>query len=106
MTKPKLTHARFRIFRKNRDFHRQTVFFYYKQQHAQAHVLGLGARPRIPANKQSYRATSVTISGLRFLIGTIRQVIFASNAIGSYSFDDQNNVVFNKLEQAVSTSPS
>ena len=51
-----------------------------------------------PANKQAYRATMVTIGGSGFDWHDVESY-FRPNAIGNYSFDDNNNVVFNKLDK-------
>ena len=48
-----------------------------------------------PEHKQDYRATMVTIGGSGFDWHDVESY-FRPNAIGSYSFDDHNNVVFNK----------
>jgi hypothetical protein len=47
-----------------------------------------------PAHKQDYRATMVTIGGSGFDWHDVEP-----NAIGSYSFDDHNNVVFDKSDK-------
>ncbi len=62
-----------------------------------SHVLAM-QRAADPANKQAYRATSVTISGSGIDWHDVESY-FRPKAIGSYSFDDQNNVVFNKLDK-------
>ena len=51
-----------------------------------------------PANQAAYRETSVTISGSGIDWHDVESY-FRPNAIGSYSFDDNNNVVFNKLDK-------
>jgi hypothetical protein len=51
-----------------------------------------------PEHKKDYRATSVTISGSGFDWHDVDSY-FRPNAVGAYSFDDQNNVVFNKLDK-------
>jgi len=93
-TKPKLTTL-------GPDFPKTEIFignsFFYYNNSMHSHVLGL-ERAADPANKQSYRATSVTISGSGFDWHDTASY-FRPNAIGSYSFDDQNNVVFNKLDR-------
>jgi hypothetical protein len=71
-------------------------FFYYNNS-MHSHVLGL-ERAADPAHKADYRATSVTISGSGFDWHDVESY-FRPNAIGNYSFDDQNNVVFNKLDK-------
>ena len=71
-------------------------FFYYNNS-MHSHVLAM-QRAADPANKQAYRSTSVTISGSGLDWHDVESY-FRPKAIGSYSFDDQNNVVFNKLEK-------
>ena len=51
-----------------------------------------------PANQAAYRGTSVTISGSGIDWHDVASY-FRPNAIGNYSFDANNNVVFNKLEK-------
>ena len=51
-----------------------------------------------PANKLAYRNTMVTIGGSGFDWHDVESY-FRPNAIGSYSFDENNNVVFNKLDK-------
>ena len=48
-----------------------------------------------PEHKQDYRNTMVTIGGSGFDWHDVESY-FRPNAIGSYSFDDNNNIVFNK----------
>src|ERR1700710_736586 len=93
-TKPKITTL-------GPDFPRTEIFignsFFYYNNSMHSHVLGL-ERAADPAGKQNYRATSVTISGSGFDWHDVESY-FRPNAIGNYSFDDQNNVVFNKLDK-------
>src|SRR5258708_6562532 len=93
-TKPKITTL-------GPDFPKTEIFignsFFYYNNSMHSHVLGL-ERAADPANKQSYRATSVTISGSGFDWHDVESY-FRPNAIGNYSFDEQNNVVFNKLDK-------
>jgi hypothetical protein len=93
-TKPKLTTL-------GPDFPKTEIFignsFFYYNNSMHSHVLAL-ERTADPANKQTYRATSVTISGSGFDWHDVGSY-FRPNAIGNYSFDDQNNVVFNKLDK-------
>src|SRR4051794_1949089 len=93
-TKPKITTL-------GPDFPRTEIFignsFFYYNNSMHSHVLAL-ERAADPAHKQSYRATSVTISGSGFDWHDVASY-FRPNAIGNYSFDEQNNVVFNKLEK-------
>jgi len=51
-----------------------------------------------PDNKSSYRSTSVTISGSGFDWHDTDSY-FRPNAIGRYSFDEDNNIFFNKLDR-------
>jgi hypothetical protein len=71
-------------------------FFYYNNS-MHAHVLAM-RRAADPQNKADYRNTSVTISGSGFDWHDVESY-FRPNAIGRYSFDDNNNVVFNKIEK-------
>src|SRR3954463_4622181 len=93
-TKPKLTTL-------SPDFPKSEIFignsFFYYNNSMHSHVLGL-ERAADPANRLSYRATSVTISGSGFDWHDVASY-FRPNAIGNYSFDEQNNVVFNRLEK-------
>ena len=68
-------------------------FFYYNNS-MHSHVLAM-QRAADPEHKQDYRATSVTIGGSGFDWHDVESY-FRPNAIGRYSFDDNNNVVFNK----------
>ena len=82
------------------DFPKTEIFidnsvFYNNSMHS--HVLAM-QRVADPANKGAYRATSVTISGSGLDWHDVESY-FRPKAIGSYSFDDQNNVVFNKLDK-------
>jgi hypothetical protein len=83
------------------DFPRTELFignsFFYYNNSMHSHVLAL-ERAVDPAHKNDYRATSVTISGSGFDWHDVESY-FRRNAIGNYSFDDQNNVVFNKLDK-------
>jgi hypothetical protein len=69
-------------------------FFYYNNS-LHAHVLSM-RRAADPQNRAAYRNTSVTISGSGFDWHDVDHY-FRPNAIGRYSFDDQNNIVFNKF---------
>ncbi|WP_375413649.1 hypothetical protein [uncultured Bradyrhizobium sp.] len=93
-TKPRLTTL-------GPDFPKTEIFignsFFYYNNSMHSHVLGL-ERAADPAHKSDYRATSVTISGSGFDWHDVESY-FRPNAIGNYSFDDQNNVVFNKLDK-------
>src|SRR5262245_35999218 len=71
-------------------------FFYYNNS-MHSHVLAM-RRLGDPQNKGAYRATSVTISGSGFDWHDVDHY-FRPNAIGRYSFDDSNNIVFNKIDK-------
>lgn len=83
------------------DFPRTEIFignsFFYYNNSMHSHVLAM-QRAADPANKAAYRATSVTISGSGIDWHDVESY-FRPKAIGSYSFDDQNNVNFNKLDR-------
>src|SRR5262245_39036078 len=83
-TKPKLTdigNPKTSIFIGN-------SFFYYNNS-MHSHVLAF-ARTADPQHKAEYRSTSVTISGSGFDWHDTESY-FRPNAIGRYSFDDDNN---------------
>ena len=71
-------------------------FFYYNNG-MPGHV-GLLERAADPDHKQEYRATMVTIGGSGLDWHDVESY-FRPNAIGNYSFDEQNNVVFNRLDK-------
>jgi hypothetical protein len=83
------------------DFPKTEIFignsFFYYNNSMHSHVLLL-ERAADPDHKQDYRATSETISGSGIDWHDVESY-FRPNAIGSYSFDDKNNVVFNKLDK-------
>jgi uncharacterized protein DUF4886 len=83
------------------DFPKTEIFignsFFYYNNSMHSHVLAM-QRAADPDHKQEYRATSVTIGGSGFDWHDVESY-FRPNAIGSYSFDDKNNVVFNKLDK-------
>ena len=89
------------------DFPKTEIFignsFFYYNNSMHSHVLAM-QRAADPDHKRQYRATSVTISGSGFDWHDVESY-FRPNAIGNYSFDDNNNIVFNKLDK-FSTSPS
>lgn len=91
-TKPKLTDAG---DPKTAIFIGNSFFYYNNSMHA--HVLSM-RRAADPQNKAAYRNTSVTISGSGFDWHDVESY-FRPNAIGRYSFDDNNNVVFNKIDK-------
>src|SRR3981189_246378 len=80
------------------DFPKTAIFignsFFYYNNGLPGH-LSLMEKAADPANKQVYRNTMVTIGGSGFDWHEVESY-FRPNAIGSYSFDDDNNVVFNK----------
>src|SRR3954454_487031 len=71
-------------------------FFYYNNS-MHGHVAAM-RRAADPNNKSSYRSTSVTISGSGFDWHDVDSY-FRPNAIGRYSFDEENNIFFNKLDR-------
>ncbi|WFU16744.1 hypothetical protein [Bradyrhizobium sp. CB3481] len=83
------------------DFPKTEIFignsFFYYNNSMHSHVLAM-QRAADAANKQAYRATSVTISGSGIDWHDVESY-FRPKAIGSYSFDENNNVVFNKLDK-------
>jgi hypothetical protein len=80
------------------DFPKAGIFignsFYYYNNGLPGHV-SLMEKAADPDHKQDYRNTMVTIGGSGFDWHDVESY-FRPNAIGSYSFDDNNNVVFNK----------
>src|SRR6202795_5017134 len=80
------------------DFPKTGIFignsFYYYNNGLPGHV-SLMEKAADPDHKQDYRNTMVTIGGSGFDWHDVESY-FRPNAIGSYSFDDNNNVVFNK----------
>jgi hypothetical protein len=83
------------------DFPKTAIFignsFFYYNNGLPGH-LSLMEKAADPANKQVYRNTMVTIGGSGFDWHDVESY-FRPNAIGNYSFDDDNNVVFNKLDR-------
>jgi hypothetical protein len=71
-------------------------FFYYNNG-MPGHV-SLLEKAADPEHKNDYRATMVTIGGSGFDWHDVESY-FRPNAIGSYSFDDNNNVVFVKRDK-------
>ena len=90
-TKPKLTD----IGPVKTSIYIGNSFFYYTHS-MHSHVLGM-SRAADP-NRTAYRAASVTISGSGFDWHDT-EGYFRPNAIGRYSFDEDNNIVFNKLDK-------
>jgi hypothetical protein len=83
------------------DFPKSEIFignsFFYYNNGLPSHV-SLLEKAADPDHKQDYRATMVTIGGSGFDWHDVESY-FRPNAIGSYSFDDHNNVVFNKRDK-------
>ena len=83
------------------DFPKTAIFignsFFYYNNGLPGHLSQM-ERAADPANKQLYRNTMVTIGGSGFDWHDVESY-FRPNAIGDYSFDDNNNVVFNKLDK-------
>jgi hypothetical protein len=83
------------------DFPKTGIFignsFFYYNNGLPGH-LSLMEKAADPDHKQDYRNTMVTIGGSGFDWHDVESY-FRPNAIGSYSFDDNNNVVFNKLDK-------
>jgi hypothetical protein len=71
-------------------------FFYYNN--GMPGHLSLLEKAADPEHKQDYRNTMVTIGGSGFDWHDVESY-FRPNAIGSYSFDDNNNIVFNKQDK-------
>ena len=80
------------------DFPKSEIFignsFYYYNNGLPGHV-SLLEKAADPEHKQDYRAAMVTIGGAGLDWHDVESY-FRPNAIGAYSFDEQNNVVFNK----------
>jgi hypothetical protein len=83
------------------DFPKSEIFignsFFYYNNGMPGHVSQL-EKAADPDHKESYRATMVTIGGSGFDWHDVESY-FRPNAVGSYSFDEHNNVVFNKLDK-------
>jgi hypothetical protein len=79
------------------DFPKTAIFignsFFYYNNGMPGHV-SLLEKAADPDHKQDYRATMVTIGGSG-LDWHDAESYFRPGAVGSYSFDDQNNIVFN-----------
>jgi len=93
-TKPKLTDVG--IESPKTSLYVGNSFFYYNNS-MHGHV-GAMTRAADPANKTAYRSTSVTISGSGFDWHDLESY-FRPNAVGRYSFDEANNIVFNKVDK-------
>lgn len=80
------------------DFPKTEMFignsFFYYNNGLPGHVTLL-EKAADPDNKAAYRATMVTIGGSGFDWHDVESY-FRPNAVGAYSFDDDNVVVFNK----------
>ena len=83
------------------DFPKTALFignsFFYYNNGMGGHV-SLLEKTADPDHKQDYRNTAVTIGGSGFDWHDVESY-FRPNAIGNYSFDESNNVVFNKLDK-------
>ena len=83
------------------DFPKTEIFignsFFYYNNGMPGH-LSLMEKAADPANSRLYRNTMVTIGGSGIDWHDVESY-FRPNAIGNYSFDDNNNVVFNKLDK-------
>src|ERR1044072_3921993 len=83
------------------DFAKTGIFignsFFYYNNGLPGH-LSLMEKAADPEHKQDYRNTMVTIGGSGFDWHDVESY-FRPNAIGNYSFDENNNVVFNKLDK-------
>src|SRR6202795_1404302 len=83
------------------DFPKTAIFignsFFYYNNGLPGH-LSLMEKAADPTNKQVYRNPMVTIGGSGFDWHDVESY-FRPNAIGNYSFDDNNNVVFNKFDR-------
>ncbi len=83
------------------DFPKTGIFignsFFYYNNGLPGH-LSLMEKAADPDHKQDYRNTMVTIGGSGFDWHDVESY-FRPNAIGNYSFDENNNVVFNKLDK-------
>ena len=90
-TKPKVTGL-------GPDYPKTAIFignsFFYYNNGLPGH-LSLMEKAADPANKAAYRNTMVTIGGSGFDWHDVENYL-RPDAIGKYSFDDNNNVVFNK----------
>jgi hypothetical protein len=71
-------------------------FFYFNN--GMGNHLSLLERAADPAHKQGYRTTMVTIGGSGFDWHDVESY-FRPNAIGNYSFDEHNDVVFSKPDR-------
>src|ERR1700750_986907 len=83
------------------DFPKSEIFignsFFYYNNGMPDHV-GRLEKAAEPARKHDYHTTMVWIGGSGFDWHDVESY-FRPNAIGSYSFDDHNNFVFNKRDK-------
>jgi hypothetical protein len=93
-TRPKLTDVGIAA-PKTSIFIGNSFFYYNNSMHG--HVAAMN-RAADPNNKAAYRSTSVTISGSGFDWHDTESY-FRPNAIGRYSFDENNHIVFNTLDK-------
>jgi hypothetical protein len=83
------------------DYPKSAIFignsFFYYNNGLPGHV-SLLEKAADPEHKQAYRNTMVTIGGSGFDWHDVESY-FRPNAVANYSFDEQNNIVFNKLDK-------
>ena len=83
------------------DFPKTEMFignsFFYYNNGLPGHV-SLLEKAADPDHKQDYRATMVTIGGSGFDWHDVESY-FRPDAVGSYTFDDDNNIVFNNRDK-------
>jgi hypothetical protein len=83
------------------DFPKSEIFignsFFYYNNGMPGHVSRL-EKAADPDHKRDYRATMVTIGGSGFDWHDVESY-FRPNAIGNYSFDEHNNIVFNERDR-------
>jgi hypothetical protein len=83
------------------DYPKTAIFigssFFYYNNGMPRHVTLL-EKAADPEHKQDYRNTMVTIGGSGFDWHDVESY-FRPNAVGSYSFDDNNNIVFDKRDK-------
>src|SRR5258708_27281916 len=83
------------------DFPKAGIFignsFFYYNNGLPGHVSAL-EKAADPEHKQDYRNTMVTIGGSGFDWHDVESY-FRPNAIANYSFDEKNNIVFNKPDK-------
>src|SRR3954464_5822997 len=83
------------------DFPKSGIFignsFFYYNNGLPGH-LSLMEKAADPDHKQDVRYTMLAVVGFGFDWHDVESY-FRPNAIGSYSFDENNNVVFNKLDK-------